>query len=216
MAPLLNDSALHSFIGGSPASVAELAERYARQVQGRSPDGSQQWLNWIVRRVDTGEAVGTVQATVSSYPRPAPADRRSCGARLGHRPPPPAPRLRPRGRADHGYLVADHGVAYSLRTSSPSTGRPGCRPRPRAGPHRGGRRRRSPLAGLNGAIASRRDERLPSQASRRRCREGPERSSSGSPREDVATPSFHATTRRSADDAERRHGRLVGDAERPD
>ncbi len=75
MAPLLNDPALHSFIGGSPESAAELAQRYARQVQGHSPDGSQQWLNWIVRRLDTGQAVGTVQATVS-IPKP-PADRRS-------------------------------------------------------------------------------------------------------------------------------------------
>ena len=64
MAPLLNDPALHTFIGGSPEGVEDLAKRYARQVEGRSPDGAQQWLNWIVRRTDTGQAVGTVQATV--------------------------------------------------------------------------------------------------------------------------------------------------------
>lgn len=77
MAPLLNDPALHNFIGGSPESLEELTQRYARQAPGHSPDGSQQWLNWIVRRTDTGEAVGTVQATVA---RPAPgasADQRS-------------------------------------------------------------------------------------------------------------------------------------------
>ncbi len=65
MAPLLNDSALHTFIGGSPEGLEQLTERYARQVTGRSADGSEQWLNWIVRRADTGQAVGTVQATIA-------------------------------------------------------------------------------------------------------------------------------------------------------
>ncbi|HEU5485252.1 MAG TPA: GNAT family N-acetyltransferase [Microlunatus sp.] len=66
MAPVLDDPALHTFTGGSPASLEELAGRYARWAIGRSPDGSQQWLNWIVRRRDTGLAVGTVQATVTT------------------------------------------------------------------------------------------------------------------------------------------------------
>ncbi len=73
MAPLLNDPALHSFTGGSPEGLEELTKRYARQATGRSPDGSAQWLNWIVRRTDTGQAVGTVQATVTI----APDDRRT-------------------------------------------------------------------------------------------------------------------------------------------
>ncbi len=64
LAPLLDDSDLHVFTGGAPETLEQLTARYARQVRGRSADGSQQWLNWIVRRADTGEAVGTVQATV--------------------------------------------------------------------------------------------------------------------------------------------------------
>lgn len=65
MAPLLDDPGLHAFIGGEPATRAELRDRYARQVVGRSPDGLARWLNWVVRRRDSGQAVGTVQATVS-------------------------------------------------------------------------------------------------------------------------------------------------------
>jgi RimJ/RimL family protein N-acetyltransferase len=65
MAPLLDDPRLHAFIGGRPAGRAELEERYRRQAVGRSPDGAQRWLNWIVRRLDDGRAVGTVQATVA-------------------------------------------------------------------------------------------------------------------------------------------------------
>ena len=65
MAPVLDDVNLHAFIGGKPASVAELRERYRRQVMGRSPDGAQRWFNWIVRRCCDGRAVGAVQATVT-------------------------------------------------------------------------------------------------------------------------------------------------------
>ena len=65
MGPLLDDPELHSFIGGRPPTPEELRDRYERQVLGRSPDGSQRWLNWVVRRRDNGQAVGTVQATVS-------------------------------------------------------------------------------------------------------------------------------------------------------
>lgn len=64
-APLFDDPALHVFIGGEPATREELRDRYRRQVVGRSPDGSQRWLNWVVRRRDDGRAVGTVQATVA-------------------------------------------------------------------------------------------------------------------------------------------------------
>jgi RimJ/RimL family protein N-acetyltransferase len=64
MAPLLDDVALHTFIGGEPASAEELRDRYTRQVVGRSPDGSERWHNWVIRRRDTGEPVGTTQATL--------------------------------------------------------------------------------------------------------------------------------------------------------
>lgn len=65
MAPLLDDPRLHAFIGGNPPTAAELRSRYERQAAGRSPDGSQRWLNWIVRRREDTQAVGAVQATVS-------------------------------------------------------------------------------------------------------------------------------------------------------
>jgi len=65
MAPLLDDCALHTFIGGKPATAAELRDRYERHAVGRSPDRSEVWLNWILRRRDSGQVVGTVQATAS-------------------------------------------------------------------------------------------------------------------------------------------------------
>jgi RimJ/RimL family protein N-acetyltransferase len=56
---------LYTFIGGGPPSLAALEARYAVQAPGRSPDGQQLWLNWIVRLVERGQAVGFVQATVT-------------------------------------------------------------------------------------------------------------------------------------------------------
>jgi RimJ/RimL family protein N-acetyltransferase len=63
-ARVFDDERLHVFIGGSPATEQELRERYAAQVVGHSADGSETCLNWMLRRRDTGELVGTVQATV--------------------------------------------------------------------------------------------------------------------------------------------------------
>ena len=65
MAPLLDDPDLHVFIGGRPATLAKLQQRYRQLAVGRSPDGAQRWLNWIVRRREDGRAIGTVQATVA-------------------------------------------------------------------------------------------------------------------------------------------------------
>jgi RimJ/RimL family protein N-acetyltransferase len=63
-AALLNDTRLHTFTGGSPATLDELAARYVRLSAGQSPHGSQAWLNWLVRDRSIGQIVGTVQATV--------------------------------------------------------------------------------------------------------------------------------------------------------
>jgi RimJ/RimL family protein N-acetyltransferase len=60
------DERLHTFTGGSPADEAALRERYIVQLRGHSPDGSATWLNWMARRRDTRELVGTVQATVTA------------------------------------------------------------------------------------------------------------------------------------------------------
>jgi RimJ/RimL family protein N-acetyltransferase len=65
LARVLDDQALHAFTGGAPSTEEELRERYTRQVAGHSPDGTRDWLNWVVRNRATNEAVGTLQATVS-------------------------------------------------------------------------------------------------------------------------------------------------------
>ncbi|GAA3623812.1 GNAT family N-acetyltransferase [Kineosporia mesophila] len=62
--PWLSDERIHAFTGGSPASLDELKARFRRQAEGQSPDGSQGWLNWMIRH-RTGRLVGTVQATIS-------------------------------------------------------------------------------------------------------------------------------------------------------
>ncbi|MDF2441897.1 MAG: hypothetical protein JWR01_100, partial [Subtercola sp.] len=64
MVDVLADAALYRFTGGEPPSIQQLTARYERQLAGPSPDGREQWLNWIVCRRD-GTALGFVQATVS-------------------------------------------------------------------------------------------------------------------------------------------------------
>jgi RimJ/RimL family protein N-acetyltransferase len=59
---------LYRFIGGAPPTVAELRQRYAVLARGRSPDGDQEWLNWVIRLGTTAigtTAIGTTQATVT-------------------------------------------------------------------------------------------------------------------------------------------------------
>ncbi len=65
MVAVLADPELYGHTGGEPPSLATLAERYGRQVTGASADGTERWLNWIVRVRGSGEAVGYVQATVT-------------------------------------------------------------------------------------------------------------------------------------------------------
>jgi RimJ/RimL family protein N-acetyltransferase len=65
MGAVLEDEQLYVVIGGSPPTVDELRERYRHQVVGRSPDGTQRWFNWIMRRRQDHQAVGYVQATTS-------------------------------------------------------------------------------------------------------------------------------------------------------
>ena len=61
---VLRDPALYTFADDKePASEQTLADRLSRLESRRSPDGTQHWLNWIVRSGD-GELVGYVQATV--------------------------------------------------------------------------------------------------------------------------------------------------------
>lgn len=64
MVVLLDDTGLHTFTGGQPATSEQLRDRYTRQVVGCSPDGSQRWHNWVAREHATGVALGFVQATI--------------------------------------------------------------------------------------------------------------------------------------------------------
>jgi RimJ/RimL family protein N-acetyltransferase len=63
MFAVLSDPAIYEFENQPPSSEAWLAERYARLERRSSADGSQTWLNWVVR-VPGGELAGYVQATV--------------------------------------------------------------------------------------------------------------------------------------------------------
>lgn len=60
---VLCDPAIYEFEGVPPPSVERLADGYRRRESRLSTDGSQQWLNWVVR-LPTGELTGYVQATV--------------------------------------------------------------------------------------------------------------------------------------------------------
>ena len=60
----LADPAGYRFLPGDPpASADALRARYDRQVVGRSPDGAEQWLNWVLRGSDHA-LVGYTQATI--------------------------------------------------------------------------------------------------------------------------------------------------------
>jgi RimJ/RimL family protein N-acetyltransferase len=62
---VLDDAEVFRYIDAvyRPASELALRERLARLESRRSPDGTEHWLNWVVRN-DAGIAVGYVQATV--------------------------------------------------------------------------------------------------------------------------------------------------------
>lgn len=63
MVSVLADPQLYRFTGGEAPTLEELTARYRFQLSGGSSDGSERWLNWIVRLDD--RPVGFVQATVA-------------------------------------------------------------------------------------------------------------------------------------------------------
>jgi RimJ/RimL family protein N-acetyltransferase len=63
MVGVLDDVRLHTFMGGCPLTLPELRERYVKLISG-SLDETQTWLNWVIRAIDSHEALGTMQATV--------------------------------------------------------------------------------------------------------------------------------------------------------
>ena len=65
MFELLRDPALYTYLDyGPPASLEPVQQVYAQLETRRSPDGSEEWLNWIITR--DGAPIGLVQATI--YP----------------------------------------------------------------------------------------------------------------------------------------------------
>jgi ribosomal-protein-alanine N-acetyltransferase len=63
--PVISDPSLYEFIDNKePASEAALRDRLQRLESRLSPDGTEHWLNWVVRNA-AGEVVGYVQATVT-------------------------------------------------------------------------------------------------------------------------------------------------------
>lgn len=62
---VLADPAIYEFENEPPASEAWLTERYRRLESRGSADGTEHWLNWVVR-LPSGELAGYVQATVLS------------------------------------------------------------------------------------------------------------------------------------------------------
>lgn len=66
MFELLSDAELHKYLDYSPPpSVEHLRAVYAQLEARRSPDGGEQWLNWVVYPHDH-PPVGFVQATIDS------------------------------------------------------------------------------------------------------------------------------------------------------
>lgn len=64
MFELLQEPALYRYLDyGPPPSVGHLREVYERLEVGKSPDGAEHWLNWVVRPPGSAP-IGYVQATV--------------------------------------------------------------------------------------------------------------------------------------------------------
>ena len=63
MFSVLSDPAIYEHENQPPVSLEWLRERFARLESRRSPDGTEQWLNWVVH-LPAAEAIGYVQATV--------------------------------------------------------------------------------------------------------------------------------------------------------
>ncbi len=60
---VLNDPAIYMFENAPPQSLAWLRTRFAKLESRQSPDGQEQWLNWVAR-MPTTELIGYVQATL--------------------------------------------------------------------------------------------------------------------------------------------------------
>lgn len=60
---VLSDPAIYEYESQAPTSVEGLRERFQALESRQSRDGSQQWLNWVIR-LPTSELIGYTQATL--------------------------------------------------------------------------------------------------------------------------------------------------------
>ena len=60
---VLSDPAIYEYENEPPESLEWLRKRFTKLESRRSSDGTEQWLNWVIR-LPTSELVGYVQATV--------------------------------------------------------------------------------------------------------------------------------------------------------
>ena len=63
MFAILSDPAIYAYENEPPASIEWLRDRFVKLESRRSPDGQEQWLNWVIRLPDS-KLIGYVQATV--------------------------------------------------------------------------------------------------------------------------------------------------------
>ena len=68
---LYADERMYTFTGDPTPTLEDLRARYRRLAVGRSEDGRQEWRNWIIRRLEDGEPVGVLQATIDGGGRHA-------------------------------------------------------------------------------------------------------------------------------------------------
>jgi ribosomal-protein-alanine N-acetyltransferase len=66
MLKVLSDPAIYAYENQPPVSLDALTQRFQRLEARQSPDGRQQWLNWVLRQRSDGELIGYVQATVQA------------------------------------------------------------------------------------------------------------------------------------------------------
>jgi len=64
MFEVLSDPAIYEHENAPPTSLPWLLERYAKLETRRSGDGSELWLNWVLRERSASTLIGYVQATV--------------------------------------------------------------------------------------------------------------------------------------------------------
>ena len=65
MFAVLNDPAIYEYENEPPPSIEWLRKRFTKLESRRSPDGTEAWLNWVIR-LPTGALTGFVQATVQA------------------------------------------------------------------------------------------------------------------------------------------------------